>query len=312
MLVKGDRMKHFSFLALVVSCALALALPAKAQYTEKSHSLTGCLRADGGAPRTYQLTEVESGPKSIGLMMPRFDATPHIGHKVEVTGIDIPAKDAEWAANTPKHPAYMRIDALKMISTACPPPPTSQNQSDTPSTYNPDLKLQGHRFKALTWHDLDPAQEVMAEHMMMGERGGMNGPFNTALRSPEAGDLAERLGSQQRFHTSLPVKLDEFAILITAHYWGAQYEWSSHSRLAVTAGLNQTIIDALAADKRPSNMSPDEEVVYNFGDELLHTKHVSDANFNAMKEKFGDRGVVDLTGIMGYYSWVSLMLDIDP
>jgi 4-carboxymuconolactone decarboxylase len=307
-------MKYSIVIALTVLSVFAVVLNAQPQYTEQKHSLTGCLRTDGTAPKTYQLTDVEKGPKSVGLMIPRFDVSPHIGHKIEVTGIDIPAKDAEWAANTQRHELYMRIDAIKMISTACPPFTAAQNasSSDTPSSYQPDLKLRGSRFKALTWADLDPAQKAMAEHMMMGERGGMNGPFNTAIRSPEAGDLAERLGAQQRFHTSLPVKLNEFAILITAHFWNAQYEWGSHQKIAVAAGLNPAIVDALAADKRPPNMSPDEEAIYNFGIELLHTRHVSDANFNALKEKFGERGVVDLTGIMGYYSWVSLMLDVDP
>jgi 4-carboxymuconolactone decarboxylase len=139
----------------------------------------------------------------------------------------------------------------------------------------------------------------------------MNGPFNVTLRSPKMGDQAQKLGAQLRFHTSLPKKLNELAILMTARFWTAQYEWSAHKRAALAAGLSPTIIDAIAAGKRPASMQPDEEAVYNFGSELFKTRQVSDAAFKAVVDKFGERGAVDLTGVMGYYCFVSMMLDID-
>jgi 4-carboxymuconolactone decarboxylase len=175
----------------------------------------------------------------------------------------------------------------------------------------PDLHLRGDRFKPLTYDKLTPEQKTMAEDLLSGERGGMNGPFNVTLRSPEMGDQAQKLGAQLRFHTSLPKRLNELAILMTARFWAAQYEWSAHRRAAIAAGLSPAVIDAIAAGKRPASMQPDEEAVYNFGSELFKTKQVSDAAFKAVVDKFGERGAVDLTGVMGYYCFVSMMLNID-
>src|SRR5579862_6164355 len=174
-----------------------------------------------------------------------------------------------------------------------------------------DLQLRGDRFKPLTAAELTSEQKLMVEHLLAGERGGMNGPFNVTLRSPEMGDLAQKLGAQLRFHSSLPNRLNEMAILMTARFWNAQYEWSAHHKNALTAGLSPAIIEALAAGKKPASMQPDEEAVYNFGTELLKNREVSDASFKAMVDKFGERGAVDLTGVMGYYCFVSMMLDID-
>ena len=176
---------------------------------------------------------------------------------------------------------------------------------------SPDLHLRGDRFKPLTYDKLTPEQKTMAEHLLSGERGGMNGPFNVTMRSPEMGDQAQKLGAQLRFHTSLPKKLNELAIIMTARFWTAQYEWSAHKRAALAAGLSPAIIDAIAAGQRPASMQPDEEAVYNFGSELFKTRQVSDAAFKAVVDKFGERGAVDLTGVMGYYCFVSMMLDID-
>lgn len=174
-----------------------------------------------------------------------------------------------------------------------------------------DLHLRGDRFKPLTYDQLTPEQKAMADALLSGERGGMNGPFNVTLRSPEMGNQAQKLGALLRFHTTLPNRLNEMAILMTGRFWNAQYEWSAHKKLAIKAGLSPAIIEAIATGKRPVGMQADEEAVYNFGHELLETRQVSDANFNAAKKLFGERGVVDLTGVMGYYTFVCMMLDID-
>ena len=174
-----------------------------------------------------------------------------------------------------------------------------------------DLRLRGDRFRPLTYDQLTPEQKTMVEHLFAGERGGMNGPFNVTLRSPEMGDLAQKLGAQLRFHSSLSNRLNEMAILMTARFWNAQYEWSAHKKNALTAGLSSAVIDAIATGKRPSSMQPDEEAIYNFGDELLRTREVSDAAFKGVVDKFGERGAVDLGGVIGYYCFVSIMLNID-
>jgi 4-carboxymuconolactone decarboxylase len=174
-----------------------------------------------------------------------------------------------------------------------------------------DLNLRGDRFKPLTWDALTPQQKGMVENLLSGERGALNGPFNVTLRSPEMGDAAQKLGAHLRFHSTLPKRLNELAILMTARFWNAQYEWTAHKTQALAAGLSPAIIDAIAAGKKPSAMQQDEEIVYNFANELFQTRQVSDPVFKAARDKFGERGVVDLTGVMGYYCFVSMMLNID-
>jgi len=175
----------------------------------------------------------------------------------------------------------------------------------------PDLHLRGDRFKPLTYDKLTPEQKAMADHLLAGERGGMNGPFNVTLRSPEVGDAAQKLGALVRFHSSLPKKLNEMAIIMTGRFWNAQYEWSAHKKAALAAGLNPAIIDAIATGKRPTGMQADETAIYNFANELLQKREVSDASFGAVVKLYGEKGAVDLTSVMGYYCFVSMILDID-
>src|SRR5437870_4751706 len=150
-------------------------------------------------------------------------------------------------------------------------------QAQTPSAR--DIKLVGDRFKPLKWDEMTPAQKTMMEHLVAGERRGAGGPFNVLLRSPEMGDLAQQFGASMRFHSSLPKKLNEMAIIITARHWTAQYEWTAHRKAAAEAGLSESIIQAIAAGKRPSSMGPAETVVYNFGTELVNIKQVRDPAF---------------------------------
>jgi 4-carboxymuconolactone decarboxylase len=174
-----------------------------------------------------------------------------------------------------------------------------------------DVQLVGDRFKPLKYDDMTPAQKTMMDHLVQGERRGAGGPFNVLLRSPEMGDLVQQFGASMRFHSSLPRKLNEMAIIITARHWTAQYEWNAHRNAAAQAGLKEPIIQAIAAGKRPESMDSDETVIYNFATELLNTHQVSDANFQVAKTKFGEKGVVDLISVMGYYQLVSMLLNVD-
>src|SRR5712664_3898646 len=138
-----------------------------------------------------------------------------------------------------------------------------------------DIQLVGDRFKPLKWDEMTPEQKTMMEHLVAGERRGAGGPFNVLLRSPEMGDIAQQFGASMRFHSSLPPKLNEMAIILTARYWTAQYEWSAHRKLAADAGLSESTIQAIAAGKRPGSMDPSESALYDFATELLNTKQVS-------------------------------------
>jgi len=173
------------------------------------------------------------------------------------------------------------------------------------------IQLRGNRFKPLTYDEMTAAQKTMVEHLLAGPRGGVTGPFNVLLRSPEIGDLGQEFGASTRFKSSLPQRLYELAILVTARHWTAQYEWQAHHRSALQAGLSAAICDAIAAGRRPASMQKDEEAVYNFVSELLNTKQVSDASFAAAKTAFGERGVVDIIAVTGWYSTVSMMLNVD-
>ncbi|HEX3371966.1 MAG TPA: carboxymuconolactone decarboxylase family protein [Candidatus Acidoferrales bacterium] len=181
--------------------------------------------------------------------------------------------------------------------------------AQTPVT--PDLHLRGDRFKPLTYNELNPEQKTLIEHLLSGERGTTTGPFNVLLRSPEMGDLAQHLGTYIRFHTTVPIKLNEFAILITARALNVQYEWAAHRKAALKEGLSPTIIQAVALGKRPTSMQADETIVYNFATELVRTHRVTDPTFHAAVDKFGEKMVVDLMATIGYYHFVSFFLNVD-
>jgi len=175
----------------------------------------------------------------------------------------------------------------------------------------PQLQLRGDRFKPLKWEEMTPEQKTMINNLISGERGTTTGPFNVLLRSPEMGDLAQKFGAEMRYHSSIPRKLNEFAILITARHWTAQYEWYAHRRDGLKYGLKEKVIDSLATGKRPAGMDADEEILYNFCHSLIETGQVSDPIFKAAVDKFGEKGVVDVIGTMGYYSMVSMLLNTD-
>ncbi len=170
----------------------------------------------------------------------------------------------------------------------------------------------GGRFKPLTYAEMTPAQRTMIDHLLAGERAGnLGGPFNVLLRSPEMGDLAQQFGASMRFHASLPTAARETVIIVTARYWMAQFEWQAHKRAALRAGVGPAIVDAIATGTRPEGMDTDIETAYNFIAELLKTKQVSDATFAAAKARFGEKGVVDVMALSGWYSMVSMMLNVD-
>jgi 4-carboxymuconolactone decarboxylase len=138
----------------------------------------------------------------------------------------------------------------------------------------------------------------------------VRGPFNALLRSPELADRVQKVGEYLRFNTSLPARLNELAILINARFWGSQYEWYAHRPLALKGGLAESIADDLARNTRPANMQPDETVVYEFCT-ALHTQHaVDDALFSLAVAVLGEHGVMDLIGVSGYYTLVSMVLNV--
>ncbi len=157
---------------------------------------------------------------------------------------------------------------------------------------------------------LDDEQRRVAEQIQSGPRGGMAGPFWPWLRSPELADRAQKLGELVRFHSTLPPRLFELAVLVTAQHWKAQFEWYAHAPLARKAGLGEDIIAAIQAGTRPNFAAADEAAVYDFAIELYARRRVGDAAYAAALAHFGERGVVELVGILGYYALVSMTLNV--
>ena len=165
------------------------------------------------------------------------------------------------------------------------------------------------RFPAIKPEDMTPAQKKVADAILAGPRKSMGGPFNAWLRSPELADKLQAVGEQVRFRSSLPARLSEFAILITAREWDADYEWYAHYPLALKAGLKPGIAAAVAKGRRPAGMAADEAAVYDFMGELRRTRRVSDPTYARAQKALGDQGVIDLVALSGYYDLVSMTLN---
>jgi len=177
------------------------------------------------------------------------------------------------------------------------------------------------RFPILQPEQMNAEQKKLLETIAGGARARnygsdpvghvlRRGPFNAWMRSPEFGLRLQAVGEHIRFKSSIPLRLNELAILITAREWTSQYEWFAHHALAMKAGLDPAIADAVAAGKRPDNMKEDEAAIYDFCIELHRSKKVSDENFKRVKALFGEQGVIDLVGVSGYYTAVSMTLNV--
>ena len=166
------------------------------------------------------------------------------------------------------------------------------------------------RFAPLKAEELTPAQKAWADMIAAPPRNAKftNAPYRAYIRNP---DLAPRLTAMSeylRWNTSLPPRLSELAILITARQWTAQYEWFAHYPLALKGGLDPKTIDAISTGKRPDAMKDDEAALYDLAIALYRDKKVSDPVYKAALDKFGERGIMDIIGIIGYYDMVSMTL----
>jgi 4-carboxymuconolactone decarboxylase len=170
--------------------------------------------------------------------------------------------------------------------------------------------LTGERMAEIPLDKMTPAQRTVADAIMSGPRKGMRGPFNAWLRSPELADRLQKVGEYVRFNTSLDKRLNEMAIIMTAQYWGSQYEWYAHAPLAIKAGLDPEVVAALGAGNKPEKMKDDEAIVWEFITQLRRDHGVNDAIYAKAVEKFGENGVMDLVAVNGYYDVVSMTLNV--
>ncbi|MCK9486347.1 MAG: carboxymuconolactone decarboxylase family protein [Dehalococcoidia bacterium] len=166
------------------------------------------------------------------------------------------------------------------------------------------------RLTPLTTDQMTDEQRQVAEAIIGGPRGGLRGPFEAWLRSPVLADRAQRLGEYCRYNTSLAPHLSELAILLTGKHWSSQYEFFAHARLARQAGLPDDTIEAIRTGQRPALRDAQEEAVYDLVTEYLARHRVGDETYRQAVDVLGEGGVVDVVGIVGYYTLVSMTLNV--
>ena len=153
-------------------------------------------------------------------------------------------------------------------------------------------------------------QKKAAEAFLAARKTPVFGPFEPMMYSPEVMSIARATGDYLRYHSAIGNTLSELVILITAREWSQDFEWFDHQPIALKAGISKDVADAIADGRRPAGMSADEEIVYDFTIELQRNKRVSDATFNKAEQRFGKKGVVDMTGISGYYTSLAMQLNM--
>jgi 4-carboxymuconolactone decarboxylase len=170
--------------------------------------------------------------------------------------------------------------------------------------------MSAERLPPIADADLTEEQKDAASEFKSGRGYAVHGPFAVMLRSPEVMLRAKAMGDYLRFRNVLPKRVSEMVILVTAREWTQQFEWTYHYRYAMEAGLAREIADAIGEGRRPPGMAEDETAAYDFAIELHHRKGVSDATYALALALFGERGVVDLTGLCGYYSLLAMMMNM--
>ena len=157
---------------------------------------------------------------------------------------------------------------------------------------------------------MSDAQRAAADELIAGPRKGVKGPFIALLRSPELMARLQRVGEFLRFQSSLPVRVSEFATLVVSRQWTQQFEWFTHVPLAIKAGTARETIDALSEARRPATMSAQEAMVYDFVTELAVNKGVSDSLYRECVDSLAEQGVLELIGLVGYFTLISMTLNV--
>lgn len=167
------------------------------------------------------------------------------------------------------------------------------------------------RFKEIAPEQMSEAQRAVCAQLVAGKRGRVPPPFQALLPSPELAARAQSLGEFLRYDTSLPARLSELAILVTARFWTAQYEWHVHAQMAEKGGLDPAIVAAIADRRDPMRlMKDDERAVYALARALHETHGVDDATYAEALKQLGERGTVELVGLLGYYTLISMTLNV--
>lgn len=173
----------------------------------------------------------------------------------------------------------------------------------------PTLAIAADRLPTIPPASYTDEQRKAADEFMAARKVPVFGPFEPLMHSPQVMSLARSMGDYLRYNSALGNTLSELVILVTAREWSQDYEWYVHYPIALKVGIKREIADAIAEGRRPKGMSDDEEVAYDFSTELLRNKSVSDATFERAEKRFGRKGIVDMTGICGYYALLAMELN---
>jgi 4-carboxymuconolactone decarboxylase len=166
------------------------------------------------------------------------------------------------------------------------------------------------RYHEIATAEMNPAQKRVHDQIVAGKRGRFGGPFQLLIRAPEICGHASALGEHLRWGTSLPDRLSELAIITTARFWRAQYEWYAHAPLAEEAGVPAAAIEAIRTGGTPVFEAADEKLVYRICQELFRTQRLSDQSFSQASTAFGERGIVEIISIIGYYTLIGNTLNV--
>ena len=166
------------------------------------------------------------------------------------------------------------------------------------------------RYREISPAEMSPAQKRVHDQIIAGKRGRFGGPFELLIRAPEICGLASQLGEHLRWGTSLPDRLSELAIISTARFWRAQYEWYAHAPLAEKAGVPSAAIEAIRTDGTPLFTAKDEALVHRICSEIFRTRRLSDDSFNQATAVLGEAGLVEVIAIIGYYTLIGNTLNV--
>ncbi|WP_458095173.1 carboxymuconolactone decarboxylase family protein [Roseomonas sp. WA12] len=155
-----------------------------------------------------------------------------------------------------------------------------------------------------------PEEREVCQEAVSGIRGRVPAPMIAWLKNPELARRGQRLGELLRYQTTLEPRLSELAILITARHWTAHYEWTVHKREGLKAGMDPEVVAAIAARRTPALEDSRERAVYDVSTSLMETRRVPDALYRRGVEMLGERGMVELVGILGYYALVAMTLNV--
>jgi 4-carboxymuconolactone decarboxylase len=284
---------------LLLLTTFGLPLAAFAQAAGQEVTLTGTLRggriAIGGETTGWTLEYRDSsGEHSIEVELPRELLTrAQSGATVRVTGSFATRNYVERGAVR-----ILRASRLEEVSASAPPPARTSAPKNTAA-----------RLPQITRDELNPQQRALADEILKVSSVGLGGPYNALLRSPELGKRMFALLDYLRFNTSVPRRLNEFAILIQARLWTSQVEWLAHYPIALREGVAESTLVDLKAGRRPASMKADEAAVYDLCMEVSTTHKVADATYARAARVLNEQQLVDLLTLSGTYATLAMMMN---